>query len=214
MLNYFKKIRHSSRPTRGYVEDDGQCLFPPVLPPNFPYDPSEDEQWRFEDGRVIFNGEDVETYVNGHGNDTRVLLGLTQGLHRYRHFVWERGGKTHAAFNGSVEALQNKIVMRLGTLYDGITSGLHIEMANGRLWLNNIDVRKVITYYHLKPTQKVHRYLMGLRDKLGLILSRRSDSHGKDGITDEVWRLFQELTTFVERAPGDTPCLPASSRAA
>lgn len=171
------------------------------------FSPEPDERWTFEDQHIYFNDEEVNGLVNENANNAGFLSGISTLLDGYRNNVWQRGGRSNIHFNGTVAALQGKIVGRLGSLYDGLESGIRFEMTDGKLWLNNVDVTALINLYRLRPTPHAHAYLRGIRDKLALILSRRSDSHRYDGVHGEVDRVFAEIEAVLGNPPAGDPYL-------
>lgn len=175
------------------------------------FSPSKDEKWTFEGEQIYFNGYDVGELINEAGNDIRCLCGISGGLDQYRQYVWEMGGKSAAKFNGRVNALLEKILGRLGSIYDGLFSGVRFEYANGDIWINDVNIGSVLKLYGLRPTCKARCYLVGLRNKLGLIISAQNGSARYDGIMPEAERLFSEISCALDSiAPDDVGlCLPA-----
>ncbi len=137
----------------------------------------------------------------------RLLSGLSQGLHDYQQHVWARGGKGFSQFNATVTSLQDRILGRLGGMYDSLSDGITVEFSGEDFWLNNVNVRSVLKLYWLRPTEKARRYLMGLRDKLTLILERRRTTSRHDGVRLSAKRILDELTLAVEHLPADAPLL-------
>jgi len=178
------------------------------------FNPTPDERWSYRRGHVYINDIDVNELVNKNGNDISMLSGLSFSLEEYRNFVWGRGGRINAKFNGAVEALQGKIIGRLGSIYEGLTGGINYEYAHGAFWINNVNVQAVIALYRIRPTTKARSYLRGLRDKLFLIIARKQSSPRCDGIHDVVSKLIDEIDGAIEiHTPSDTPLLVADTRA-
>jgi hypothetical protein len=192
---------------RGKGRDGGRTTGAEDLPLDhrLTFKPEADEHWTFEEGRgLLLNGEDVRTIVRDAPNDVRTLCGVSQGLDDYQQFVWARGGKDKAAFNGAVGALQHAIVGRLGSLYEGLTGGLHVEWTGEDFWINNVNVRAVVKLFALRPTDAGRRYLEGLQQKLDLILSRRRLSRKDDAVAAEAKRLHDEISVVLQ-------CVPSTS---
>ena len=175
------------------------------------FSPSTDEKWTFEDEHIFFNGFDANDLINESGTDVHYLSGLSAALDQYRQFVWMRGGKSAAKFNGTVNALLEKILGRLGGIYEGMFSGVHFEYNGGDFWINGVNINAVLKLYKLRPTRKARCYLVGLRNKLGLLLSSQSGSHRCDGVAAEAERIFSEIAMALDSiAPDDADlCLPA-----
>jgi hypothetical protein len=103
-------------------------------------------------------------------------------------------------------ALQDKIHLRLGGIYDDLTGGLRSEMDGGELWINNINVKKVLGLFYRNPSEKFRQYLIGIRDKLDLILSRRCSSSSCDVIYRQAGMLRRDVGLALEYIPADAPC--------
>lgn len=179
------------------------------------FSPQRDERWTYEEGRVFLNDVDVREVMCEGTNNIGVLCGLSQGLCEYQQHVWEKGGKEFAKFNGTVSCLQDTISGRLGTIYDGLTGGVRFECNGEDFWINNVNVKSVLNLYRIKPTDKARRYLYGLKEKLGLILSRRQSSTRYDGVHDRARQLYSEIGSALEFVPADAPlCLGDGRRSA
>ena len=66
-------------------------------------------------------------------------------------------------------------------------------------------VRKVIHIYYRRPNEKARRYLMSIRDKLSLILSRVRTSKRYDAVYKEATSLFDDISLAIEYIPADAP---------
>jgi hypothetical protein len=165
------------------------------------FTPSRDERWNYDGGSILLNDMDVKEVVRECSNEVGVLCGVSHGLNEYQHFVWSKGGKGHAAFNGTVNAVQHTIQGRLTNLYDGLTGGVHFEWLGEDFWINNVNVRSVVKLYTLRPTEAAKCYLEGLRDKVGLILSRRQASTRYDAVYEEAQELFKEIDHVLNTVP-------------
>lgn len=174
-----------------------------------------DQKWSYKDEQILFNDVDVKEIVSESASDAGVLSGLLHGLAEYQDHVWGRGGKEFAKFNGTVASLQGTILWRMGSLYDGLTGGIHFECVGNDFWINNINVRSVLAFYRLRPTDKARHYLLMVWRKLDLILSRRHHSTRYDGINDRAKSLFLEVSKALEHIPPDAPlCLESHKRSA
>lgn len=167
------------------------------------FNPAKDEKWTFEGDHVFLNGFDVNELVNEAGNDIGYLCGLSGGLDEYRKFVWDKGGRSEGKFNGTVNALLSKILGRLGSIYDGLFSGLRFEYNAGDFWINDVNIASVIKLYRIRPTTKARCYLVGLRNKLGLIIGAQNGSARYDGIKPVAERLFAEISCVLDSISPD-----------
>lgn len=182
------------------------------LPPDhrLTFCPARDEKWTFEGDHVCFNGFDANELINESGSDVQYLCGLSAALDQYRQHIWGNGGKSAAKFNGTVNALLEKILGRLGSIYDGIFSGVRFEYSGSGFWVNDVNISAVLKLYKLRPTCKARCYLVGLRNKLGLIISAQNGSARYDGILGKAEKLFNEISRTLDNiAPDDANlCLP------
>ena len=206
MFNGINKLRRTSTNSRLGRRGRTSRKADPQLDERLSFKPFPDESWTFEgDSHVFLNDEDVGEMVREERDDVRVLSGLSQGLSEYQNFVWSKGGKGFGKFNATVTSLQDRILGRLGGLYDGLTGGVNVEYSGEDFWINNVNVRSVLKLYWQRPTEKARRYLMGLRDKLDLILSRQRSSTKNDAIALQSKQLFEEITRALEYMPADAP---------
>ncbi|MFA4972248.1 MAG: hypothetical protein WC683_06515 [bacterium] len=170
------------------------------------FNPEPDQRWTFDQGSgVCVNDCSVRELVHDNPNDVGLLCGLSHGLYSYQKFVWSKGGKENAPFNGMIMSLQHVVLGRLGNIYDTITGGMSVELEGDDLWLNNINVRSVIKLYELRPTEAARSYIEGLRDKVGLILSRRKTSSKYDAVCDEAAKLYEEINIVLATVPCPGP---------
>lgn len=176
------------------------------------FSPSKDEKWTFEDNQIFLNGQDANEVINEMGEDIHGLNCISAALDEYRQFVWSKNGRSLGKFNGKVNALLEKVLGRMGSIFDGIIGGVRFEYSNGDLWVNNINLRTVLNLYKLRPTQKAKCYLVGLRNKLALILGSQNGNPRYDGVTAEAERLFNEISCVIDQIPPDDAplCLPAA----
>ena len=165
--------------------------------------PSKDEKWQFKDDHLYLNDDDVNGLINEVGNDIRCLCNLSAAIDQYRNYVWSKGGKSEGKFNGLVNALLEKIIGRLGAIYDGLFKGLRFEYNNGEFWINDINIYAVLKLYRIRPTSKARCYLIGLRNKLGLIISAQNGSAHYDGVKSIAEELFREISCTLDQISPD-----------
>lgn len=169
------------------------------------------EAWGFENGRITLNGNDVEAMVNSNRNDISFLSNLSSALQSYKNHVWENS-KTNEHFNGSIQALQGKVARRLSDIYDEKTNSVSFEYAQDKtFWVNNIDPKKVMTLYQIRPTEKARVYLEGLKDKLNWIISHNSATNRFDGVRDKAKELHNQIGEVLEKV-SVVKSLPSADR--
>ncbi|MBN1283270.1 MAG: hypothetical protein JXA24_05820 [Proteobacteria bacterium] len=207
MISDFKRLSELTRKITGRGER-AERMHSTDLPLDhqLTFSPEPDQRWTYDPGMgVCVNDTDVRELVHDNPNDVGMLCGLSHGLYRYQQFVWSKGGKSNAQFNGAVNSLQHAVLGRLGNIYDTITGGMSVTLEGEDLWLNNINVRSVLKLYALRPTDAARCYLEGLRDKVGLILSRRKTSSKYDAVRDEAARIFDEINIVLSAVPSSGP---------
>ncbi len=207
MLDFIRSIRgkRSGRLDRDSSSVEGASDLP--LDHRLTFEPDKEEKWTFERDGVYVNGVLVDDLVNdGKKNrDVALLCGASRGLQEYQLFVWSKGGKTMAGFNARVQSLQDKVHGILAHLYDALTGGVDLDLSDGDAWLNNVSVRKMIQLYIQNPTVRRRQYLMGLKDKLALILSRRRSNSIHDAVRTEAEDLLEEIDIALDFMPASAP---------
>ena len=202
MSTDINRLRRSFRRLRIDTDSSAPSQAQELFDPSFSFSPEPQEHWTFEDSRIVLNGEDASELIDHHRDDIGFLSGFSGGLELYRRHVGEGSGEQRGKFFGVVQGLQEKIHRRLTGIYETLTSGVHVELSSGQLWINNIDVRAVMSLYRLRPTQKARVFLRGVRHKLALILGRGTDRHALEQTLDEIDTLLDT------RPPADLLCLP------
>lgn len=176
------------------------------------FNPDPNQEWRYRSNHVYINGEDVNELINDNPRDISFLSSLTISLDEYKNFVRGRGGK-NGKFNASVEGLQCKIAGRLGSIYDEMCGGVRCEFDDEALWINNVNVKAVVTLYKMRPTNKARAYLKGLRSKLFLIIERPHSNPRSNGMSNIIQNYISEIDGALDfYSPTDTPLLVADNR--
>lgn len=171
------------------------------------------EQWQFRDERHIYiNDVDVEDLVRENEKDIGLLCGVCESLDQYKRFVESRPCGSSSKFNAVVYGIQDKVLRKLGKIYETLSCGVSFEMDDEGCWVNNVNVRSVLNLYRLRPTQKARSYLSSIRDKLGLILSGNGHSHFCYGLSTRIERLLAEVNLALEYIPADAPLCLGSGR--
>lgn len=214
MFSRIDKLRNLASKTRVRSDEKSEKSSESLFDPHLTFAPSSGEKWTFEENHIYLNGDDVNKIINESSDDITSLTGLSAGLDQYRQHVWSNNGKSLAKYNGTVNALLEKILGRLGNVYYGLVGGIRYEYSDGDLWINDINVRAVLNLYRIRPTRKARCYLAGLKNKLGLILSSQSDRAHSNGIESEAERLLGEISETLEHVtPNDSYISLPSARA-
>lgn len=209
-IKRLRKLRTGRTTTKGSEKAESKDL---PLDHQLTFNPAYDEEWRYRNGHVFVNGEDADELINRNPRDISFLHGMNICLDRYQKHVWERGGQGRSKFNAAINSLQGKVVGRLGSIYDGLVGGVEYEFVDDVFWINNINVKAVVTLYSLRPTRKAREYLKGLRTKLFLIIARRQSNARVNGINGVIHELIGEIDDVLKAyIPTDTPLLVSDTR--
>lgn len=209
MINYINKFsRVSGKRTDGSRKSARVTDLP--LDHQLTFNPNPDQNWAYREGTILLNDMDVKEVVHECSNSVSTLSGVSHSLYDYQQFVWNKGGKGYASFNGVISSVQHTIQGRLLNLFDGLTGGIHFEWLGEDFWINNVNIRSVVKLYMLRPTEAARTYLEGLRDKVNLILSRRHDSTRYDAVYEEAQELYDEIDMVLNTvSPSGPPRLSA-----
>lgn len=171
-----------------------------------------DEEWKFKDGRILINEMDVEDLIDYESRDVRFWCGLTEALMEYKEMVVNRGGSGKSRFLARVESIQDKVLCNMKKLYEEKREGMYLSFGDGEFLLNNFNVRAFLAMYHVQPTEKARKFLIGLKSKLALILVNRNGTPQYERVHRVVQRLYEEVVSALSISPIETRRLPASSR--
>lgn len=181
-------------------------------PQNLSYRPNQQEHYTFEQGRLLLNGTDLEHLVEEEEVQVVLLACLAGAVDEYRHKVWNLYGTDFRRFNEVTQGLLGRISEKLGQSYQAISVGLKIRHQNGRLWINDIDPKVVLTLFLSAPTKERRGYLQGVYSKLALILEGKAGSSLSNGVLQSVQRLFIQVSKALHETKMDdgVPLLAAA----
>ena len=178
---------------------------------HLPYRRSPDEEYTFENGRILINGMDILSMIEGEEVDVELLVGLVGAVDEYRRVAWERYGTSRRDFNAQTQAILEKGMNKLGATYETMTGGVRVHFTGGRLWINDIDPKVVLALFLSNPTEERGKYLKSIQTKLALILEGKIGNAHSHAITDEARLIFVQITKAMENAQaGHTPPLLAA----
>ena len=183
------------------------------------YQRSPGERYTFENGQIRLNGIPLSNLIAGETGEDRpdisLLAGLASAIDEYRKEVWKKEGKHYADFNGVAQGLLDLIGGRMLHVYEEVTGGVRLQMANGRLWINRIDPRAVLTLFLANPTEERQKYLKGFLYKLDLILAGKIGNPRSRGIFSAAHQLREDILQALDlhAAPVRRPLLAAATSA-
>lgn len=182
------------------------------VPRRLSYQPNDQEHYTFEEGRLLLNGTDLGHLVEQEDVQIELLACLAGAIDEYRRKVWDRYGTEFRSFNAATQGLLSLISGKLGQTYEALSAGLKIRYQNGRLWINDIDPKVVLSLFLSNPTRERRGYLRGLSSKLALILEGKAGSALSDGVLQAVRRLFVQISKSLHETKMDdgVPLLAAA----
>lgn len=173
--------------------------------------PSPDEEYTFEEGRVLINGMDLQSILETDPIDVELFDSLIKAIDLYRREVWSRYGTQYRDFNAKTQGLLERASTKLGNTYEEMSGGIRVRYASGRLWVNDIDPKMVLQMFLSNPTQDRRSYLKSIQTKLVLILEGKAGRAVSNGVFDEAKRVILQIATALENTAAHThpPLLPA-----
>lgn len=166
---------------------------------------SRNEEYTYEEGRIFINGMDLLSLLEGEKVDIELLVGLTGAIDEYRRYVWANHGTNIRDFNALTQGILEKSMNKLSFAYDEMTGGIRVVYNKGRLWINDIDPKVVLSLFLSNPTLERRQYLRSFQTKLGLILEGKVGISHSHGILEEAKRLFVQINKAFENTPAANP---------
>jgi len=213
-MGYFDKIRERFKKTdiKGSSEPLHNTQDLP-LDHQLTFRRDTEENWSFKDNRIYLNNEDIEDVLEEESNNIRFQSAVTDAISEYKEYVRLKGGKNTDKFFVRAESILDRILCNMKRIYDEKMGGVSLRFGDGAYLLNNLDIRRVIALYNVRPTEKARKFLDGLKTKLALILVNRNGSPGFERLNKVVKELYAEVDTVLHnRAPIDIHRLPVNSR--
>lgn len=177
------------------------------------YRPSSYEEYSFESGRVVLNGMDVLSLIDGPGIDVELMACLAGAIDEYRRIVWDRYGTTFRDFNAQTQGILEKLLNKMSQAYEELSGGIRVHFQGGRLWINEIDPKVVLALFLSNPNEERRRYLKSIQIKLALILEGKAGKSCTHGVLEEVQRIHTQITHALANTASahSTPLLAAVS---
>src|SRR3989338_1166315 len=111
-----KDIRLNSIRLRKIRKEGGRAQ--PQTSGRLEYRPSSYEEYSFESGRVMLNGMDVLSLIDGPGIDVELMACLAGAVDEYRRIVWDRYGTTFRNFNAQTQGILEKLLNKMNQAYE------------------------------------------------------------------------------------------------
>lgn len=192
---------------RGIFKDRTESQATPQEEARLFFRRSPNEDYTFENGRVLINGMDVLSLIEGDDIDIELLVNLIGAIDEYRREVWDRYGTKHKSFNEQTQGILERALHKLSASYEGMTGGVRVRLIGGRLWINDIDPRVVLTLFLSNPTEERRRYLQSISTKLALILEGKIGNDYSHAVVEEAKGLFVQITKAFENTEASVPPL-------
>lgn len=164
------------------------------------YKRSPNEEYTFENGRLLLNGMDLLSMIDGENVDIELLVKLVGAVDDYRRTVWSEYGTSHRDFNAMTQGILEKSMNKLGHSYEVMTGGIRVHFNGDRLWINDIDPKVVLALFLSNPTEERGRYLQSIQMKLALILEGKAGNGHSHVVMEEAKRLFVQVSKAFENA--------------
>lgn len=220
-MSYINKIRERLKVStlkRGSDGVDNNVHDLPVdhqvrsLDSRFTFQRHSDEEWQYVDGAICVNGNDVEGLLEYEARDVRLWCGVSEGLTEYKEHVSESNRRAKNDLLSKIDSVQGKVLCNMKKLYDEKTEGIYLSLGDGELLFNNFNVRAFLAMYHVRPTEKARRFLVGLKSKLALILVNKNGTPQYERVHRVIQQLYEEVVYALGVPPIETRCLPSSFR--
>ena len=188
------------------------------LPP-LPKPPAGD--WRYSNGHILVNGEDVAKVVNQLADKSPAELShFARELAAYQNYTFytkwakrrRRLGKKHrdpdnidptgelSHIMALVDAYVAKISRILKRRYDEKTDGITFKLdEEGQLILNGMNVTSFIEMTRQYPSKKAQVFLRGLKNRLALMVANKSRSPAYEKIRETTVSLFHQIDDELKR---------------
>jgi hypothetical protein len=145
----------------------------------------------------------VEHLVDENPNDTRLLSAITDAVSEYRDIVYKKSAYQYENVNKSAERILDKVLCNMKRIYDEKTGGVCLRWGDGACLINNVNVRAFLALYHIRPTEKARRFLVGLKSRLALILCNKGCSPHYERVAQVVKSLYNEVDDAIHTSPID-----------
>jgi len=203
-MSEIRRIRRQSIRLKKLFKDKADG-FSPEGHVRLPFKRSLHEEYTFEDSRVLINGMDILSMIEGEKVDVELLDKLVCGVDAYRRYVWSKFGTDKKDFNAQTQGILEKGMNKLGLAYSEMSGGIRARLNGGRLWINDIDPKVVLVLFLSNPTNERRRYLKSIQMKLALILEGRAGNGHSRGILDSAKQLFTQIHKAMENTPSANP---------
>lgn len=170
---------------------------------------SADEEWAFERGCVQLNGEPVEDFLATERPEVGLWSDIMDGLQAYRDWAYAAEAPAWPRLAEAINQVQNRILYQMDQVYQTRVGGVALTWHEGKLLINNVNVRALMCMYHMRPTERARRFLEGMKAKLALILCQHGTNPQVARAVHAVQDLYHELSESLARQTINALCLPA-----
>lgn len=171
---------------------------------------AKDERWSF-DGRVLLNGYDVKTLIEGEQKETTFFRWLMCELDLYRKNMWERRVGDYGVFNSVVNDLMERLMYRIRNAYSEKMNGLNYQLKERAIYINGINVKAFVALFRVRPTEKARVYLKGIAQRLFLIMNKKDATTKDSHLYRAVKELYEEVGSAIRgvQTINNNPLLPS-----
>ncbi len=191
----------------GNIEETAPSLTDMPLDHQLSFRSDGGDSWQFDGWHVMHNGEDVEDEIERPRSGVKEWEDISVGLGTYKDVVFRRAPTRFERLAAAISRIQGRILALMKRVFDEKMGAVNLRWGDGRALLNNVNVRALMAMYHVRPTEKARRYLDGLKQKLGLILSQAHVSPAYTRVNRLAQDLYDEITDSLEVPAFDRPRL-------
>lgn len=174
----------------------------------------------YNHGRLFFQGQEVgQLLQQTAGKPTAYWSELAAELEAFRkYYIRKKAKKKKKKVQGKivveledpsgelgrlsalVDAYIGKIMRMIKRKYDETADGLSYCLDDdGQLTLNGMNVTAFIEMARRYPSDKARKFLKGLKNRLGVILTNKANNPNYEKIKEATERLFSEIDQEIER---------------
>lgn len=209
-MSYIGKIRDRLNIRGGGRQESGPIFGSADLPLDhrLTFNRDANEEWSYRDGHIFVNGVDIDDVLEYEGKDVRLWCSVSEAISDYKDEVARRADHNVSKFIFKIDSLQDKVLGNMKRLYDEKMDGYYLTFGDGEMLLNNFNVRAFLALYHMRPTEKARKFLVGLKSKLALILVSKN-CRQQQRVPGVLQQIYDEVLIALEISPIETRRLTA-----
>lgn len=151
--------------------------------------------WTFDQGKILLDGYDINPLISEEDPEISTLLGVASGLTDYKKRVSGANNQPPGVpkFLALVNALLDKIMGRVKTIYDDKMYGVKWKLKDNELTINGVNVDSFLKMYRVRKTPKAFRFLKGLQAKVEMLIANPGQSQRNEKAARHLRKLRREI---------------------